>query len=341
MLVTHEEQIKSNALALGFDLVGIASAGPPAGFALFERWLAEGRHGEMSYLARNVERRADPQRLLPGAKSVVVVACNYHASDAAPGPRQGRVARYALGDDYHEIIGKKLAALIEAIRVLAPGAQAKACVDTAPVLEREMAQRAGLGWIGKNTMLLNRRFGQWLFLGEILLDVALRPDAPETRDRCGRCTRCIAACPTRAIVAPRELDARRCISYLTIELKGPIPPSLRPLIGNRIFGCDDCLEVCPWNRFAQQARAPGFSPRADLTTPELLDLLELDEEEFQRRFARSPILRAKRRGLLRNVCVALGNARDSRAIPALTRALEDAEPLVREHAAWALERIGS
>ncbi|MBI5687156.1 MAG: tRNA epoxyqueuosine(34) reductase QueG [Verrucomicrobia bacterium] len=338
-VVTLEEQIKGKALALGFDLVGIAPAEPAASFASFERWLAEGRHGEMGYLARNVERRADPQRLLPGAKSIIVVACNHHTADPAPGGRQGKVARYALGDDYHEIMGRKLAALTEAVRALAPAAQAKACVDTAPVLERELAQRAGLGWVGKNTMLLNRRFGQWLLLGEILLDVPLRPDAPETRDRCGRCARCIAACPTRAIVAPRELDARRCISYLTIELKGPIPPELRPLIGNRIFGCDDCLEVCPWNRFAQQAREPGFSPRADVTTPELLDLLELDEEEFERRFARSPILRAKRRGLLRNVCVALGNARDPRAVPALTRALEDAEPLVREHASWALEQI--
>jgi epoxyqueuosine reductase len=340
-VVTLEEQIKSKALALGFDLVGIAPAGPAAGFAFFERWLAGGRHGEMGYLAHNPERRSDPRHLLPGAKSIVAVASNYHAAGPAPRPGQGRVARYALGDDYHEVMGGKLAALVEAIRKLRPGAQAKVCVDTAPVLEREMAQRAGLGWIGKNTMLLHRQFGQWLFLGEILLDVPLRPDAPETRDRCGRCVRCIAACPTRALVAPRELDARRCISYLTIELKGAIPPELRPLIGNRVFGCDDCLEVCPWNRFARQAREPGFSPRADLTTPELLGLLELTEENFQRRFARSPILRAKRRGLLRNVCVALGNARDPRAVPALRRALEDAEPLVREHAAWALERMGS
>jgi len=339
--MTLEEQIKSKALALGFDLAGIAPAEPPASFARFERWLSEGRHGEMGYLARNLERRSDPRRLLPGAKSIVIVACNYHAAGPAPEACQGRVARYALGNDYHEVIGGKLAVLIEAIRALVPGAQAKACVDTAPVLERAMAQRAGLGWIGKNTMLLHRRFGPWLFLGEILLDVALRPDAPETRDRCGRCARCIAACPARAIIAPRELDARRCISYLTIELKGAIPPELRPLIGNRVFGCDDCLEVCPWNRFAQQAREPGFSPRANLTTLELLNLLELDEEGFQRRFARSPILRAKRRGLLRNVCVALGNAGDPRAVPALERALEDAEPLVREHAAWALERIGS
>ena len=339
--VTLEEQIKSKALALGFDLAGITAARPPASFALFERWIAGERHGEMSYLARHMKRRADPQHLLPGAKSIVVVACNYHAGGAGTQPEQRRsgVARYALGDDYHEVIGGKLEALIEAIRALAPGARAKACVDTAPLLERKLAQRAGLGWIGKNTMLLDQRFGPWLFLGEILLDVALQPDAPGTRDRCGRCARCMDACPTRAIVAPRVLDARRCISYLTIELKGPIPLELRPLIGNHIFGCDDCLEACPWNRFAQQAREPGFSPRADLATPELTGLLGLDEEEFKRRFARSPILRAKRRGLLRNVCVALGNARDLRAVPALTQALEDAEPLVREHAAWALERI--
>lgn len=339
--VTLEEQIKSKALALGFDLAGITPAEPPASFAQFERWLAEGRHGEMAYLARNAERRTDPRQLLPGAKSIVVVACNYHAAGPTPEAGQGRVARYALGDDYHEVIGGKLAVLIEAIRTLVPGAQAKVCVDTAPVLERAMAQRAGLGWIGKNTMLLHRRFGQWLFLGEVLLDVALRPDAPETRDGCGRCARCIAACPTGAIVAPHELDARRCISYLTIELKGAISPELRPLIGNRVFGCDDCLEVCPWNRFAQQAREAGFSPRTDLATPDLVGLLEVDEETFQRRFAGSPILRVKRRGLLRNVCIALGNAGDLRAVPALERALEDAEPLVREHAAWALERIRS
>lgn len=337
--MTLEEKIKSKALALGFDLVGIAPAGRAASFVSFERWIAEGQHGEMSYLSRNMERRADPQCLMPGAKSIIVVACNCYS--ATGDARPGKIARYALGDDYHEVIGAKLAVLIGAIHALVPGAQAKACVDTAPILEREMAQRAGLGWIGKNTMLLHRRYGQWLLLGEILLDVALQPDEAETRERCGRCTRCVAACPTRALVAPRQLDARRCISYLTIELKGPIPLELRPLIGNRIFGCDSCLEICPWNRFAQLAREPGFSPRSDLTTLELLGLLRLDEEEFRRRFTHSPIGRAKRRGLLRNVCVALGNTGDSQAVPALMRALEDTEPLVREHAAWALEQINA
>jgi epoxyqueuosine reductase len=198
-----------------------------------------------------------------------------------------------------------------------------------------------LGWIGKNTMLLHRRFGQWLLIGEILLDVALQADPPMTRDYCGRCTRCMDACPTRAIIAPRLLDARRCISYLTIELKGSIPRELRPLIGNRIFGCDDCLEVCPWNRFAQQAREAGLAPRRELTAPVLIELLSLTEGEFQRRFERSPVLRAKRRGLSRNVCVALGNSRDPQAIPALARAMGHLEPLVREHAGWALEQIGT
>jgi epoxyqueuosine reductase len=193
-------------------------------------------------------------------------------------------------------------------------------------------------------MLFNNRLGQWLLLGEILLDIALQPDAPETRDRCGRCARCIAACPAQAIVAPRQLDARRCISYLTIELKGAIPVEMRPLIGNRIFGCDDCLEACPWNRFAQQARETAFAPRSELAAPDLVALLEellaMDDAAFRARYRGSPLLRAKRRGLLRNVCVALGNAADPRAVPALTRALADVEPLAREHAAWALERVG-
>ncbi|MBI5396932.1 MAG: tRNA epoxyqueuosine(34) reductase QueG [Verrucomicrobia bacterium] len=340
-----ETQIKDKALALRFDLVGITTADPPARIAFYRRWIAGGCHGGMAYLARNIERRADPAVLVPGAKSIIVVGCNYHTTLLRPGPLQGRIARYALGEDYHDVMQRKLDALVAAIRELAPQAQACVYVDTGAVLERELAQRAGLGWIGKNTMLFNNRFGQWLLLGEILLDLPLQHDPPETRDRCGSCTRCIAACPTRAIVAPYQLDARRCISYLTIELKGAIPVELRPLVGNRIFGCDDCLEVCPWNRFAQQAREAAFAPRRDLTEPGLVELLEellaMDEVAFRRRFAGSPLLRAKRRGLLRNVCVALGNARDSRAVPVLTRALADSEPLVREHAAWALERIAT
>jgi epoxyqueuosine reductase len=249
-----EDQIKAAAAALGFDLVGITSADPPAHIEFYRRWIAGGRHGEMGYLARQIERRADPRVLVPGAKSIVVAGCNYHTTDSRPGPTQGRIARYALGDDYHDVVRRKLNALADAVRELAPQAQARVYVDTGAVLERDLARRAGLGWIGKNTMLFNNRCGQWLLLGEILLNLPLQPDPPETRDRCGRCTRCIAACPTRAITAPYRLDARRCISYLTIELKGSIPVELRPLIGNRVFGCDDCLEVCPWNRFARQAR---------------------------------------------------------------------------------------
>jgi len=343
--VPWEDLIKARAAGLGFDLVGITSAQPPARIEFYRRWIAENLHGEMAYLARHIERRADPAALLPGAQSIVVVACSSHTTPPAPSPLQGKVARYALGEDYHDVMRHKLDALVAAIRELAPQAQARASVDTSAVLERELAQRAGLGWIGKNTMLFNNRFGQWLLLGEILLTLPLQPDPPETRDRCGRCTRCMDACPTRAIVAPRLLDARRCVSYLTIELKGAIPVELRPLVGHRIFGCDDCLEVCPWNRFARQAREAAFTPRRDLVAPDLVALLEellaMDEAAFRRRFAGSPLFRAKRPGLLRNVCVALGNTRDPRAVPALTRALADAEPLAREHAAWALERIAT
>ena len=340
-----EERIKSKARELGFDLVGITTAEPPQRIAFFQQWLANGHHAEMAYLARRAEERADIQRVLPGAKSVVVVASNYHAVDPKPGPQQGKIARYALGSDYHELMQQKLETLAAELRTLAPSANAKVYVDTGPVLERELAQRAGIGWIGKNTVLYHRQFGQWLLLGEVLLDIELQPDAPETRDTCGRCTRCMDVCPTRAIIAPRELDSRRCISYLTIELKGSIPIEFRPLIGNRVFGCDDCLEVCPWNRFARQTHEPGFSPRSDLQAPELIallqELLSMDEAAFKKRFAGSPLLRAKRRGLLRNVCVALGNSRDVHAVPALKTALNDAEPLVREHAAWALEQINA
>jgi epoxyqueuosine reductase len=211
-------------------------------------------------------------------------------------------------------------------------------VDTGPLLERDLAQRAGLGFIGKHTNLISRQFGNWLFLSEIITTLALNPDEPE-KNRCGSCTRCLAACPTAAIKAPFQLDARRCISYLTIELKGSIPLELRSAIGNRIYGCDDCLAVCPWNRFAREGRIMQTHARPDLATPDLLELLALDEVEFKRRFAGTPMLRAKRRGLLRNVCVALGNTADETALPALHKAVGDPEPLIAEHARWAIEQI--
>lgn len=328
------------ARELGFDLCRVTSAAPPEGASHLHRWLAAGRHGEMAWLARNAPKRADPQLVLPGARSLVVVAASYAHEEAAPaaaaGPR-GVVARYARHADYHEVLGAPLRDLAAWLDARA-GSRSLWYVDTGPVLERDLAQRAGLGFIGKHTNLISRRLGNWFLLGEILTTAELAPDAPEP-NRCGSCARCLPACPTGAITAPFQLDARRCISYLTIELKGPIPEALRPLVGHRIFGCDDCLAVCPWNRFARAGRLMAAVRRPDLDTPALLDLLALDDAGFKRRFAGTPVLRAKRRGLLRNVCVALGNVGGRDALPALQRAAADPEPLIAEHAAWAITRI--
>jgi epoxyqueuosine reductase len=251
-------------------------------------------------------------------------------------PSRGRIARYAWGDDYHEVIEKKLVVLDEWLR--GRGGRQKYYVDTGPVLERDFAALAGAGWHGKSTMLIHPQLGTWFFLAEILTTIDLEPDVP-LPDRCGSCTRCISACPTGAITAPHELDARRCISYLTIELKGSIPEEMRPLIGDRIYGCDDCLTACPWNRFAQASRETAFAARAFVHDMALRDLLRLDEEGFRTLFRNSPIKRIKRRGFLRNVCVALGNVGTCDDLPALERAAYDAEPLIAEHAQWAIARI--
>lgn len=359
--------IRARAIELGFDACAFTDATPPAGAARLEAWLAAGYHGEMAYLARHAAKRADPRLVLPGARSVICLAASYHQPPAAgdvplaPPPEQdvcgprpageseppavtpargrGVVARYARFADYHEVLAASLRALTEFVnRLGGPGTRSLGYVDTGPVLERELAQRAGLGFIGKHTNLIHRRLGNWLFLAEILTTLELEPDPPEP-NRCGTCTRCLAACPTGALPAPFVLDARRCISYLTIELKGPIPVELRPALGTRIFGCDDCLEVCPWNRFAREGRLLRAHARPDLTAPELVALLGMDEAGFKARFAGTPLARAKRRGLLRNVCVALGNAGDARALPALERAAADPEPLIAEHARWAISRL--
>jgi epoxyqueuosine reductase len=335
-------QIKTTAAALGFDLVGLTSSAPLAHGGRFRAWVAQGFAGEMGYMSRDVDKRIDPSRMLPDARSIVVVAINYYTAPETTGHTQGRgwISRYGWGRDYHGILGDKLKVLVEHIRAV-EGAdlQARWYVDTGPILERELAWRAGLGWPGKNTNIINRRVGSWLFLGAILLNRELVYDTPATA-HCGSCTRCLVACPTGALVAPGVLDARRCISYLTIELRGPIPRELRPLLGTHIFGCDICQAVCPWNRQPPVAPDPSFLPRAGFATPELIPLLGLSEDAFRAQFHDSPIKRAKRRGLLRNVAVALGNLRDPRAIPALRVALDDSEPLIRSHAAWALGRIG-
>lgn len=334
------EQIKAWAGEIGFDLVGIAPATEAETRAAYEEWVAAGHAGAMGYMAREPERRASPARVWEGTASVVVVGLNYLPADAAEGEGlRGRVARYALGDDYHDVLAEGLRELLARIQGSAPEVRGRVYVDTGPLLERDLAARAGLGWFGKNTMLLNRALGSYFFLGALLLDLPLPTDAPTTA-HCGTCHRCLSACPTGAFVAPYVLDARRCISYLTIELRGPIPRELRPLVGDWIFGCDVCQEVCPWNRKAPQATESRFAARPGWQAPELIPLLRLTQEAFSKRFRGSAMKRTKRRGLLRNVCVALGNLGDPAAVPALVEALHDGEPLVRGHAAWALGRIG-
>src|SRR5919108_906612 len=336
------EQIKAEATALGFDLIGITAAEPLAHGGRLRAWVAQGFAGEMGYMSRDVEKRVDPSRVLPEVRSIIVLGMNYYTSSTRPeaSPGRGWISRYAWGQDYHTVLGDKLKALVAFIRELeGADVQARWYVDTGPILERELAWRAGLGWPGKNTNLINRRLGSWLFLGAILLNRELVYDAPATA-HCGTCTRCLVACPTGALVAPGVLDARRCISYLTIELRGSIPRELRPLMGTHIFGCDICQAVCPWNRQAPVSSEAAFLPRAGYAALELIPLLRLSEDEFRLQFRGSPITRAKRRGFLRNVAVALGNLRDPRAIPALQVALNDPEALIRSHAAWALGRLG-
>jgi epoxyqueuosine reductase len=332
-------QLVSFARQIGFDSCRVATSAKPAHATEFREWLHEGAHGEMNYMQRGEEKRCDPQRVLSGAQSIVVLAMNYFQGEQgyrSQSAARGKIARYAWGDDYHDVIAVRLDKIDEFLREF--GGRQKCYVDTGPILERDHAAQAGLGWHGKNTMLINERLGTWFFLAEILTTLELPPDGP-VRDRCGKCERCIEACPTGAITAPHRLDARRCISYLTIELKGSIPLELRPLIGDRIFGCDDCLDVCPWNRFAQVSHETAFSARRSTIGMSLLEYLEITDAEFRALFKNSPIKRIKRRGFLRNVCVALGNAGDVPDIPALERAAADPEPLIAEHAAWAIQRI--
>jgi epoxyqueuosine reductase len=332
-------QLVTLAHGLGFDLCRFGRADEAEHAREFQEWLSNGAAGEMTYLQRNADRRCDPGLVLPGAKSLIALALNYfQGATGAEGTAAttGRIARYGWGEDYHPLIEKKLDTIDEFLR--AHGGTQKCYVDTGPVLERDHAAAAGIGWQGKSTMLLNRELGTWFFLAEILTTLEFAPDAPEL-NRCGTCTRCIEACPTGAITSPHRVDARRCISYLTIELKGSIPLELRPLIGNRIYGCDDCLEACPWNRFAHVSREASFAMKSEIAAMRLRDYLALDEEKFRALFRNSPIRRTKRRGLLRNVCVALGNVGNADDLPALQKAATDPEPLIAEHAAWAIDQI--
>jgi epoxyqueuosine reductase len=337
------DHIKNQARAVGFDLIGVAPAQDSPELAFFDRWLEEGYAGEMHYLLRSRARRRDLQQVLPGAQSVVVCGLNYDTeypySTMQQEAKRGWVARYAWSADYHHVIHDKLARLQAYITTLVPPPLAsKLYVDTGPVVERVHAKYAGLGWFGKNTCLLNTQLGSWLFLGELILTIPLEYDRP-TPDHCGTCTRCLEACPTDAFLEPYVLDARRCISYLTIELKSAIPEALRPHMGQHIFGCDICQDVCPWNRKRHFTTDPGLQPLPQQVQPELADLAQLTPATFKQRFRGTALERTKRRGLLRNVCVAMGNSGKTDFIPLLETLLDDEETLVREHAAWALARL--
>jgi epoxyqueuosine reductase len=357
------DEVLAHALALGFDAAGIVPVKPPRHGAAFANWLAAGYGGEMAYLAARAAERLDQAIWLPDARSLILLAANYNPGVLPPAwrdPAHGRIARYAWGADYHNVLKPRLYALDAFIRErMGRTALGKACVDTAPLLERDFAEQAGLGFIGRNTCLITPGLGSWTFLAALAvpeeldegrktkdeLSLVLRPLSLVTG--CGRCTRCLGACPTNAFVAPTAtpvgpyiLDARRCISYLTIELRGPVPRELRPLMGNWVFGCDVCQEVCPYNHAAPEATRSALMPDVSRAAPPLLDLLTLDEDAFRTRFRGTAVSRAKRRGLVRNACVAAGNWGNLAAIPALIPLLTDAEPLIRGHAAWALGRIG-
>ncbi len=353
------ERIKSRAVELGFDLVDIAPAGVASHAQAYVDWIAAGLQGEMAYLARDPDRRSDLQRVLPNAQSIIVAGLSYYTIDLPDevknDPSRGLIARYAWGMDYHDVMTPRLEELAQFVREesrrtgISVPVDTKVYVDTGPVLERDWALAAGLGFIGKNTCLIHSRMGSWLFLGVIITDAALTPDpSPNLGERrraalgegitCGTCTRCLTACPTSAFPAPYVLDARRCISYLTIELKGSIPAELRPLMGNHIFGCDICQDVCPWpTRFATPTKERAFYPiDIDRAAPKLIDLAQLSEEGFKQRFTGTPIWRAKRRGLLRNVAVALGNWGSNEARETLEMLARDPDPILAEHARWGL-----
>ncbi len=357
------EAIRREGLRLGFSQVGFAPAESPAHSDAYLQWLDHGWHGEMAYMAREdaVRRRLEPGAALSGCRTVIMVSLRYGPSDqsAASAAEKGApevvaegdasgflrpiLAQYAQGRDYHSVFEERLSTLSEAIIGLHPTAAIKTYVDYGPVLERDHAQRAGLGWIGKNTMLIHPKLGSWLLLGELLTDLAIEPDDPFLPDHCGTCERCIEACPTGAIRGARELDSRLCISYLTIELRGSIPERLRPLIGQRVFGCDICQDVCPWNTGPEPADTAPFAFGQPLAPTSMVlwaeQLIEMSDEEFARQYRDTALIRPGRAGLLRNLCVGLGNSGLSAALGVLQRCVEDPSPVVAEHASWAVQRI--
>ena len=369
-----DQFVRKKAREIGFELVGIAPAVAPGGFGPLQNWLSQGFAGEMSYMPRREDAYAHPENVLPGVRSVILVGLNYldrtsqnadstsrhsDAASAVPSPPEGgegtgssdsvchdlpsgRVAKYASGSaDYHDVLKKRLKSLAAVLHEMRPGCRTRPVVDTAPLLERDFARLAGLGWFGKNTMLINKREGSWFFLGALLTDVELTPDQPHDTAHCGTCTRCLEACPTDAFPEPYVLDATRCISYLTIELRGqPIPADLRTGMGDWLFGCDVCQDVCPWNHKAPETTVDEFRRDETLTPASLTQLLSLSESEFRDRYRRTPLFRPGRSGLLRNAAIVAGNSGDLRFVPALASALEDQDELIRGAAAWALGQLG-
>ncbi|MEW8158820.1 MAG: tRNA epoxyqueuosine(34) reductase QueG [Candidatus Thiodiazotropha endolucinida] len=337
-------KIKTWAHTLGLSAIGITDTDLTDAEAKLEAWLANGFHGDMGYMEKHGTKRSRPAELEPGTTRIISARLNYlpesltQSERILADPERAFVARYALGRDYHKLLRKRLQKLVELIRTVVNDADCRVYVDSAPVLEKPLAQKAGLGWIGKHTNLIARNAGSWFFLGEIYTDIPLLCDAP-AQDHCGDCSACIDCCPTQAIVAPYQLDARRCISYLTIELQGSIPEHFRRDMGNRIFGCDDCMQVCPWNRFAQLTREIDFLPRASLDSATLVALFNWDEATFLQRTEGSAIRRLGHTRWLRNIAVALGNAStNAGVVTALQERLEDSSPLVREHIVWALQQ---
>jgi epoxyqueuosine reductase len=334
--------LKAEARRLGFELVGVTPAVVPTGYGRYLEWLELGREAGMGYLRRHAEAKEHPKHVLEGVRSVVVAGMIYGQPDSTPlAPSQGKIARYARGLDYHEILWRKLEALLGWIQGEYPGVVGRAACDTAPILERDFARMAGLGWIGKNTCLIDRKAGSFTVLGSLLVDVELAYDAPNESNYCGTCTRCLDACPTGAFDGPYQLDARRCISYWTIEHKGPIPEKESEILGDWVFGCDICQDVCPWNRKAPSGREPGLDARPGWVNPDLIEWLAEDASSFTKSLKGTALARSKRSGLLRNAALILGARRNAEAVPVLIDRLGDPDPVIRASAAWALGRIGS
>jgi epoxyqueuosine reductase len=340
--MTATERVKATARDLGFDLVGVAPAVTPEGATRLAAWLERGFAGEMNYMHRQAAAREHPRHVLDGVCSIVVAGVNYRTSDPEPtGPLDGRISRYAWGDDYHVVMKQRLQRLADFLHDASPGCRTRVVVDTAPLLERDFALLAGIGWIGKNTMLINKRQGSWIFLGAVLTDLELDCDEPHTADHCGTCTRCLDACPTDAFAAPHQLDSRRCISYLTIELRGPVPPELRGGVGQWLFGCDVCQDVCPWNRKAPKTSDPAYLPRSPGGVLDARTIAMMSDDELRGLVRGTTLTRTGLDGLRRNAAIVLGNSQSPDALPALQQLAAHASDVVAEAARWGIDRCRS